>query len=134
MDKKPDHKEVHIKSSIYKNRSYSTENSWIVSRDSSDRDTFVSTVSASTGSSKIKINILYSGDHDKVPADLLENLLCVADSSYNPSRPFRWYKGHICADTNYPDSIVKCRNESFEKYLKLIDSPEKIFIYEIEIR
>lgn len=131
------HKEVKIKSAVHKNMGYSDSNYWSVSRSRHDKDTFVSTVTAK-GEYGVKVNILYEGKPSETPIELLESLLCVGDSSYNPSRPFRWYKNragfnNICADTNDPADIIKCRNESFQFYLNEIDNPEKIFIYEIEV-
>lgn len=133
---KIEHKEVKISSAIHKNLGFSDSNYWSIARSKQDKDTFVSTVTAK-GEYGVKINILYEGKPSETPIELLEKLLCVGDSSYNPSRPFRWYKNragfnNICADTDNPVNVIKCRNESFQHYLNEIGNPDFIFIYEIE--
>ena len=126
-------KEIKIQDSVYKNQSYSDKgNSFTVNVDKECKDTFLSNVPA-IGGKNVQITTIYSGKSNEVPVDLLEKLLCTADSSYNPSRPFRWYKGGGVALTDEVGSVEKCRNESFNFFLKQIDSPEYVFIYEMEI-
>lgn len=125
------HKEIRLKSSINKLKAYSDENYWSIHH-SSDKETFISTVTAKSSSSKIKINLLYEGLPSEVSNELLDNFLCQSDSSYNPSRPFRWYRGNICVMTTSEEEIHKGRLDSFDILLKELEYPEKIFIYEIE--
>lgn len=129
------HKELQVKSTITKLKGHSAENFWSISK-STNKDTFVSNVKAE-GSKDIVVNELYQGPPADVPIELLDDLLCSGDSSYNPSRPFRWYKDYsgmtICVDTSTPESIHEGRMASLKTVLDRIDNPETIFIYELEI-
>jgi hypothetical protein len=102
-------------------------------RKNDEKDTFLSNAIPECDDKQVNINILYQGPSNKVPAELLEKLLCTGDSSYNPLRPFRWYKHQIGGNTNDPKDLERARNESFGNYLKEIENPETIFIYEMEI-
>ena len=129
---KLNHKEYLILSRITKLKGYSDENFWSIGVSKDIKDTFISNVKA-TVSYGAKINILYEGSAKEIPVDLQEKLLCVSDSSENPSRPFRWYKGGGCGYTDDPTNIEKTRTESLNFVLEKIDNPEKVFIYELEI-
>ena len=126
-------KQVQIQTRIYKNiYAYcEKENRLIVNLDKNYKDTFVSNVAVSAGNGT-NITILYSGKSNKVPDNLLDKFLCAADTSYNPSRPFRWYKGGIISYTDEKGSVKKGRKESFDIFLKQIEFPKKIWIYEID--
>ncbi len=129
-------KEIQILSQVIKTSSYSNkESSWSMYK-SSHLDTFISNASPGEPQvGKIFINILYQGNTKDVPVELLDKLLCRGDSSYNPMRPFRWYRSavdfQLCAQTDTKGSVEKIRQESFDSFLSKIDNPEKIWIYEM---
>ena len=134
---KPHPKEVQILSCYFRNHGYSPEENYISIHKSKDvKDTFVSNVIAKTENKNLKINILFSGKPNEISPELLDKLLVTNDSSYNPSRPFRWYRSKneriIVATTTDPQSIIFSRAESFNTYLSFLGNPEIIWIYEIE--
>jgi hypothetical protein len=83
---------------------------------------------------ELDIELLYEGTLKNLPNDLIDKVLVRADSSYNPSRPFRWYKFvQLCAYTDDEQSIIDTRNASIGHMLKGIDNAEYFYIYNITI-
>ena len=83
----------------------------------------------------LEITLLFSGTRKEISNELLDELLIKADTSYNPSRPFRWYKFVSgCADTDNKESIETFRKESLDYVLQQIDNPETFYIYKILIK
>lgn len=109
-----------------------------ISKSKTTLDTYISNVMPVNYSvDLLDINVLYAGSTTDAPIELLDKLLCSGDSSYNPSRPFRWYRGNvfggICVMTDEgPEVIDKGRQQSFKELLEKIESPEFIWIFEIK--
>lgn len=123
-------KESCLQSRIVRCNGFDEEGQIIAVYVTKNRDVFLSNLRP-TGES---VSILYAGSPDGVPEQLLDKLLITGDSSDNDLRPFRWYKRveHF-ADTNDQGSINAVRKQSFKAHLDEIDSPEKVWIYELDV-
>ncbi len=86
-------------------------------------------------SKDLLIELLYSGNSDFVPIEILDEMLVLSDSSENLMRPFRWYKfcDNVVADTNDEKDLDFYRKLSFQWCLDNLDCPEIIYLYKIKI-
>lgn len=85
---------------------------------------------------RIKVEQLFHGTKNELSDELADELLVENDTSYNPSRPFRWYRfmNNECAMTDDDGSSVKSyRKGSINRFLEKIDSPETFFITKLTL-
>mgnify|MGYP003390518977 CR=1 FL=1 len=94
-------------------------------------------------------NLIYNGHPLDASDEFWDSLLISGDSSYNPLRPFRWYRNFQHGDksgvqgigymafTDEPKSIEENRRKSIMSYLRNLDifgidpnNPPSIWIYE----
>lgn len=133
MDKKQPHRVFQINKKLIALQGYMEDGHKLCYHFGTNNDSFISSVEPQTDSKNIRIDIIYAGKASDASEELLDKLLVSSDTSYNPSRPFRWY--HFtegdCAMTDDPLSIKRVRDLSFSNLLKKIDTPEYIWIYEI---
>jgi hypothetical protein len=88
------------------------------------------------GVDKDGISILYSGKPTEISNELIDELFCTGDSSYNPLRPFRWYAtpsfaAAICVMTTTEEEIHAGRMEAFNAWLEEIGNPDFITIFKV---
>lgn len=85
-----------------------------------------------------EIETLFEGILSALKDELVDVLLTQSDTSYNPSRPFRWYKYATsdCADTDNPDDIKRVRTKALTNVLNKIGDADdfitnKFYIYKV---
>lgn len=90
------HKQIQIAKRITTLKAYNNEknggNYFMVSL-SKNKDTFISNVRIDPKEELVEI--IYEGSPKDIAKKLIDEYLVAADSSYNSSRPFRWYKSFI---------------------------------------
>ena len=134
------YKEIKILSSIIKNQNYNQDKLFLNISKSNDVDTFVTNavpIVSGPSNKSLFVKILFEGDPYDVPVEILEKLLW--DNSYNPLKPFRWYKNAkehistIVADVNNHSDVINKRTQSWDGFLELLENPDKVWIYELTI-
>lgn len=82
--------------------------------------------------------ILFQGTPKYCPTKIIDQILVTGDSSYNPSRPFRWYRHatefNTMAFTDVKDteegSVMLTRKKCYDSFLEALGNPEFAIIYE----
>jgi hypothetical protein len=77
-------------------------------------------------------NMVFEGKPSEMPIELFDKLFVASDSSYNPMRPFRWYKFiNGCSYTDNEDSLKEGRSRCMVEVLKKFNNPEKFYIWSL---
>ena len=76
--------------------------------------------------------MLFEGKPNEIPTELFDKLLTASDTSYNPMRPFRWYKYiNGVSYTDDENSLKEGRIRCMVEFLKKLNNPEKLYIWSL---